>query len=48
MGQTIFAPVDATFERTEWQDKPAVDICTGVIPVELLDLYAKTLSVAGD
>lgn len=48
MGQTIFAPVDASYESTEWQNKPAVSICTGVRSAELLDLYAKTLSVAGD
>ena len=47
-GQTIFSLPGAAYESNEWDDKPALGICTGVRPDAVRDLYLRTLSIAGE
>jgi purine nucleosidase len=48
IGQTILVDPDAGFESTAWKDQPACNICSGVNPGMVLELYAETLSLAGN
>ena len=48
IGQTIFGDPDADYESTAWKDKPVCRICTGVNADMVLELYAETLSLAGN
>jgi len=48
MGETIASSPGAIYESNEWQDKPIVNICTGVDSERLLDLYKSTLALASN
>ncbi len=48
IGQTIFGDPDAGYESPAWKDQPVCTICTGVNPEKVLELYADTLSLAGN
>ena len=48
IGQTIAGDAAAEYASTAWQGKPACQVCTAVDADQVLDLYLKTLSLAGD
>ena len=48
IGQTVLGDPDADYEISAWKDKPICNICTGVNPEMVLDLYAETLALAGN
>jgi inosine-uridine nucleoside N-ribohydrolase len=48
IGQTVYSQPNATYATSEWDNKPVVQFCTSVDSDGLLDLYRKTLALAGD
>ena len=48
IGQTIAGDPAADYASGAWQDRPLCQVCTAVDSEQLLDLYLKTLSLAGD